>query len=80
MVTTSSKGITLEFYAAMIGCLLLHLHTGMAVNKYMPFVMGQVACGQLSEEKAMVMLQRIAREKMLEKARLLRKKLAAKSV
>jgi len=80
LMSTSKKGVTLEFYVAVIGCLLMHIHTGMQVNKYMLFALGQVACGQLKSETAMVMLRRIEREKSLEKARLLRKKMAAKKI
>lgn len=77
LVSESRQGITLEFYAAVIGCLLLHIHTGMQVNKYMLFVMGQVAAGGLDSKRAMAMLRRIAKAKMLEKERLARKKSAA---
>jgi len=80
LMSASRQGVTMELYVALIGCLLLRIHTGMTVNKYTVFLIGQVACGQLESKLAMEMLHRIAREKSNEKARLLRKKLAAKKV
>lgn len=77
LISESREGITIELYVAVIGCLLMHLKTGMQVNKYMLFLMGQVAAGQLEFAAMLPMLQRIEHEKALEKARRARKKLAA---
>lgn len=77
LISQSQEGITIELYVAVIGCLLMHLKTGMQVNKYMLFLMGQVAAGNLTFAAALPMLQRIEREKALEKARRARKQLAA---
>jgi hypothetical protein len=41
----SRTGITLPFYVAVIAGLLMHVRSGRKVNKYMLFLMGQVAGG-----------------------------------
>jgi hypothetical protein len=74
LVTCSRRGVTLQFYVAVIACLLMHIRTGRRVNKYMLFLMGQVAAGQCNIEKMMTMLDRIEREKQLERERLARRK------
>jgi hypothetical protein len=74
LVSCSRKGITLQFYAAAIACLLMHIRNGRRVNKYMLFLMGQVASGLATFEQILPMLERIEREKELEKLRRVRKK------
>lgn len=74
LISHSRKGITMQFYVAVIACLLMHIRTGRKVNKYMLFLMGQVAAGLASFEQIMPMLERIEREKELERQRLARKK------
>lgn len=79
LLSHNQKGITLQFYVAIIACLLMHIRSGRKVNKYAIFLLGQVAAGQIDFDAAMVMLDRIEREKRLEKERLTRKKAASKN-
>jgi hypothetical protein len=74
LVSCSRRGVTLQLYVAVIACLLMHIRTGRRVNKYMLFLMGQVAAGQCGIEQMMTMLERIEREKQLERQRLARRK------
>jgi hypothetical protein len=73
----SPQGITLQFYVAVIGTLLLHLATGRRVSKYALFWLGSVASGLATWEQMHTGLARIEREKALERARRTRKQLAA---
>lgn len=73
-VSHSPGGLTLQFYVAVIATLLLHLCTGRRVSKYALFWMGSVAAGQASFEEMQAGLQRIEREKQLERERLKRKR------
>jgi len=79
LVSKSAQGVTMQFYVAVIATLLLHLATGRRVSKYALFWMGSVAAGQATFEEMQAGLARIEREKALEKARLARKKTAAKT-
>lgn len=72
----SRTGITLQFYVAVIAALLMHIKSGRKVSKYMLFLMGQVAGGLASYAQIEPMLERIDREKQLERARLARKRAA----
>ena len=69
----------MQFYVAVIATLLLHLATGRKVSKYALFWLGSVAAGQATWEEMEAGLARTERERTLEKARLLRKKAAAKN-
>lgn len=75
----SAGGLKFQFYVAVIGTLLLHLATGRRVNKYALFWLGSVAAGHATWEQMQAGLGRIEREKSLERARLARKKAAAKN-
>ena len=70
----TQSGVTTQFYVAVIGCLLMHLRTGRKVNKYALFLFGQVAAGNATLEHILPMLERIEREKMLERIRLAKKR------
>jgi hypothetical protein len=80
LLSKSPRGITLQFYIAVIATLLLHIATGRRVNKYALFWLGAVAAGQATFEQMQAGLARIEREKMLERIRLAKKRLAAKKV
>jgi len=79
LVSKSAKGVTMQFYVAVIATLLLHLATGRKVSKYALFWMGSVAAGQATFEEMQAGLARIERERELDKARRQRKKAAAKN-
>lgn len=74
LISHSQNGVTFQFYTAVIACLLMHVRTGRKVNKYALFLFGQVANGQATLEKILPMLEKIEREKELERIRLARKK------
>jgi hypothetical protein len=74
LMSHSQQGITFNFYVAVIGCLLMHVRTGRKVNKYSLFLFGQVAQGLVDLETILPMLERIEREKELERQRLARKR------
>jgi hypothetical protein len=74
LLSHSRKGITLQFYVAVIACLVMHLRTGRKVNKYMLMLMGQVAQGLATFEQILPLLERIEREKELERIRLAKNK------
>jgi hypothetical protein len=75
LISHRKNGIKLQFYVAVIACLLMHIRTGRKVNKYMIMLMGQVAAGLASFEQILPMLEKIEREKELERQRRARKKL-----
>lgn len=79
LISHSRKGITLQFYVAVIACLMMHIRTGRKVNKYMLFLMGQVAAGLATFEQILPLLERIEREKELERKRRARKKMLSKN-
>lgn len=74
LISHSRNGVTFQFYVAVIGCLLMHVRTGRKVNKYSLFLFGQVAAGHATLEQIQPMLERIEREKELERLRLARKR------
>lgn len=74
LISHGQRGITFQFYVAVIACLLMHVRTGRKVNKYGVFLFGQVAAGLASLEQILPMLEKIEREKELERQRRARKK------
>jgi IS4 transposase len=44
-ISFSPRGITTQFYVAIIGTLLIHLYTGRRVSKYQLFAVQQIASG-----------------------------------
>jgi hypothetical protein len=78
LVSTSPNGITLQFYVAMICTLLIHIRTGLPVSKYSLMALSLVARGQCSLDDLMPVLAKRERERMLERARLERKRAAKK--
>lgn len=79
LVSKSPQGVTMQFYVAVIGTLLLHLATGRKVSKYALFWLACVASGQATWEEMQAGMARIERERELAKARRLRKQAAAKN-
>jgi hypothetical protein len=72
LVSQSSAGVTVQMYVAMIGTLLIHLHTGMPVSKYSFFALQMVFSGQASYADMLPGVLRLERERMLAKERLAR--------
>jgi hypothetical protein len=74
LLSTSANGITLQFYVAMICTLLIHIRTGLPVDKYSLLALGLVAQGRCSYEDQLPVLLKRQRERMLERERLAKKK------
>jgi hypothetical protein len=74
LISQSKNGMTFQFHVAVIGCLLKHVRTGRKVNKYAIFLFGHVATGMTTLEQILPILEKIEREKELERRRLARKK------
>lgn len=75
----SRRGVTTCFQVAVIASMLVVLRTGKALGKYGYSLMGFVASGQASVADVLPVLERRERERALERARLARKKAAAKT-
>lgn len=79
LISHNPRGITLQFYVGVIATLLLHMMTGRRVSKYAMFWLNAVASGQATFEEMQAGLAHIEREKEMARARLARKRLAAKN-
>jgi DDE family transposase len=79
LISTSANGITLQFYVAMICTLLIHIRTGMPVDKYSLLALGMVAQGRCDYASQLPVLLKRQRERTLEKARLARRKAGQKT-
>jgi hypothetical protein len=79
LINTTPNGITLQFYVAMICTLLIHIRTGMPVDKYSLLALSLVAQGRCDYASQLPVLLKRQRERMLEKARLVRKKAEQKT-
>lgn len=75
LLSANANGITLQLYTGMICTLLIHIRTGLPVDKYSLLALGLVASGRCDFEDQMKVIAKRQREKMLEKQRLARKKL-----
>lgn len=80
LISHSRNGITLGFYVAVIGTLLMYLHTGRKVSKYAFGMLSMVASGQATLEQILPILERRERTGDLVRQRLARIKAAQKSV
>ncbi len=80
LISHSRNGITLGFYVAVIGTLLMYLHTGRKVSKYAFGMLTMVASGQATLEQILPILEHRERERDLDRQRLARKKAAQKSM
>jgi hypothetical protein len=79
LTSHSKNGVTSGFYIAVIGVLLIYLHTQRPVSKYAYAMLSLVASGQATLENIVPILQRRERERELERQRLARKKTEKKS-
>ena len=68
LLSKSARGVTLQFYVAILGTLLLHLRTG-RVGKYELAWMGWVAGGQMRLVDVAPLMERVARERARDRAR-----------
>jgi Transposase DDE domain len=76
LYSQDQRGITMEFYVAVIGVLLTHISTGRRPSKYAMACMSRVAAGTTTMAQMQVVLTRREHERDLERARLARKKAA----
>lgn len=72
----SANGITMQFYVMIIATVLMHLRTGQRPSKYTYAMFSAAAGDDLNLEKVPEVLERIARERELERLRRLKKKIA----
>lgn len=76
LTSHSKNGVTTGFYIAVIGVLLMYLHTQRPMSKYGYAMLSLVAAGQASLQDIMPILERRERESELARRRLARKKAA----
>jgi hypothetical protein len=76
LFSESTNGITMQFYVLIIATLLMHLATGARPSVYTFLLMNSAASGDLVLENVPHVLERLARERELERLRRLKKKTA----
>ncbi|MGD0656347.1 MAG: IS4 family transposase [Thermoguttaceae bacterium] len=69
LISESREGVWLSFYVAVIGVLLMYLHTGAKPSKYAFSLLGLVACGASTLEEIAPILAERERRIALEVAR-----------
>lgn len=74
LFSESENGITMQFYTVIIATLLMHLYTGAKPGVYSYMMLSSAAAGDLLIEKVPEVLERIARERKLERLRRAKKK------
>ena len=78
LISHSPNGLSIQFYVAVIGVLLMHINSGRRrISKYAYLLLQQVAAGLATAEKALELLAEIERRKELERRRLERHRAAA---
>lgn len=82
LISHSREGMLLHFYTAVIGALLMYLHSGCRPSKYTFVLLGQVATGAATWEEILPILKERERQRNQARAsaaaRLAKKKSAAK--
>lgn len=74
LISHSPTGVTIQFYVAVIGVLLIHVSTGHRVSKYAVSLLSFVAAGQATYQDIIPTLEKREREKRLERERRARKR------
>lgn len=69
LLSTSRRGITFQFYVAMIGVLLMYVQSGRRVSVYALAAMARLARGECSLQQAMSVIARRERERQMNRAR-----------
>jgi hypothetical protein len=75
LLSTSRRGITFQFYVAVIAVLLMYVQLGRRVSRYALSALHQLMHGQITQEQMMRIIERREREKTLARARMARPKL-----
>lgn len=65
LISHSREGVLLHFYTAVIGALLMYLHSGCRPSKYTFVLLGQVACGAATWDEVLPILQERERQRDL---------------
>jgi hypothetical protein len=73
VISHSQNGLTLGFYVAVIGVLLMYLHSGRKVSKYAYNLLCMVAGGSATLADILPILERREREREVDRQRLARK-------
>ena len=74
LTSHSENGVAAGFYIAVIGVLLMYVHTQRPVSKYAYVLLGMVAAGQTTLDDIMPILERRERECELDRQRRARKR------
>lgn len=74
LISHSPNGLSVQFYVAVIGTLLLYAHSGRRPSKYAYSLLACVASGQASLEAIVPILERRERERETARARVARRK------
>jgi len=74
LISHSANGLSIQFYVAVIGTLLMYAHSGRRPSKYAFSLLACVAGGQAQLEDILPILERREREREVARARLARKK------
>lgn len=77
LINFSKNGVTIQFYAAVIACLLMYVNTGRRPSKYLLFEMQLIASGMSTLEEAAVTLAHLERERENAAVRAAKKKQAS---
>lgn len=77
LISFSKNGLTIQFYVAVIACLLMYVNTGRRPSKYLLFEMQLIASGMSTLEEAAESLAHLERERELAAARAAKKKQAS---
>ena len=79
-MNTRKNGITFQLYVAVIGVLMMHIHSGKRVSIYTLAALGRVARGQMSLKDAMIVIHKRDKEPDKERERQARRRAVKKSV
>ena len=74
LISFSKNGVTIQFYVAVIACLLMYINTGRRPSKYLLFEMQLIASGMSTLEEAAESLAHLDRERELAAKRAAKKK------
>jgi hypothetical protein len=67
LISHSREGVLLHFYTAVIGALLMYLHSGCRPSKYTFVLLGQVACGTATWDEILPILHERERQRDVER-------------
>lgn len=67
LISHSREGVLLHFYTAVIGAMLMYLHSGCRPSKYTFVLLGQVACGAATWDEILPILQERERQRDVER-------------